>query len=265
MAIIADIIAAILRDIAIAQDRSNKFSAKLSKEYEKDTLLKYFPVPNALLSEFELDLKFGIEGVDIKEGGTGDPRRFSRAVFSEFAGDLAKYSIHETAKKLKSLEDIAEDPSKWRTIKDNLRKKDFVDYLTDRLTDALQDAKGSIMDSRSGLDASAALEVIKGCLGEHLFGNPALSGVFTRGKKVRNELLAQILKSAKPLLERLHVELQTLLRLPGIPKVDVIVEQDKLEGITVEFMHSIRIKAKLRNYKWVIVEEGREPELLPED
>lgn len=64
-----DILESILLDMARAQDRSNRFSARLAACYEhpdehhKPPALSFFPVPNAAIDTFSFTLRFGIEEI----------------------------------------------------------------------------------------------------------------------------------------------------------------------------------------------------------
>ena len=67
------ILAAVLRDVAAAQHQSNKYSANvLAPQYNQQPLLRQFPVPNALMGELEIVLKFTVAGSENSGGTTSD-------------------------------------------------------------------------------------------------------------------------------------------------------------------------------------------------
>lgn len=68
---LGSVLGALLRDVARAQDISNRYSAQLSQVYENDALLREFPVPNARLADVELELVFTITGVS-EVAGVGE-------------------------------------------------------------------------------------------------------------------------------------------------------------------------------------------------
>lgn len=55
------IIAALLKDITGAQNQANKYSVKISADYETNSALAVFGVPNAVVRSFEITLKFGLD------------------------------------------------------------------------------------------------------------------------------------------------------------------------------------------------------------
>ena len=58
-----EVITAILSSLSSAQHQSNLVSAELSKDYQKDEILKYFALPNATVSEAEITLRYAIKDV----------------------------------------------------------------------------------------------------------------------------------------------------------------------------------------------------------
>ena len=60
-----NVIGAVLRDIAQARVTSDFYSREVSQYYEKDSLLRLFPVPRSEIREVEFELKFSITDVDI--------------------------------------------------------------------------------------------------------------------------------------------------------------------------------------------------------
>lgn len=55
-----EVVAAILRDIAQARYTSDIYSSLISRDYERDEILRLFPVPRSEIKEFEIDLNFSI-------------------------------------------------------------------------------------------------------------------------------------------------------------------------------------------------------------
>ncbi|MCR5891892.1 hypothetical protein, partial [Burkholderia sp. HAN2018] len=64
-----DIAAAFLDSLAGAQHEANLYSKRLAVKYREDPLLKYFPVPNGLLDEADVTLRFAVP-----PGADGDER-----------------------------------------------------------------------------------------------------------------------------------------------------------------------------------------------
>ncbi len=87
-----EVITAILSSLSSAQHQSNLVSAELSKDYQKDEILKYFALPNATVSEAEITLRYAIKDV----ATTAMPNLFStRDVSSE-----SRFAAYQRASKI---------------------------------------------------------------------------------------------------------------------------------------------------------------------
>lgn len=57
MAQLSEILASVLRDVALARAESDKMSARLAQEYSKDEMLKHFPVPRVDIDQMTIQLR----------------------------------------------------------------------------------------------------------------------------------------------------------------------------------------------------------------
>lgn len=64
MAKLADVIGVLLRDVVMSRSAADKFSAQISAEYEKDEILRHFPIPRIEIGELTISLKFAISKMD---------------------------------------------------------------------------------------------------------------------------------------------------------------------------------------------------------
>jgi hypothetical protein len=64
MAKLSEIVSILLCDIVLSRSNADKYSAHLSLEYEKDEILRHFPVPRIEISELTVNLKFAVIKVD---------------------------------------------------------------------------------------------------------------------------------------------------------------------------------------------------------
>lgn len=64
MAELNKVLGALLRDVAQARTLSDLYARQVSKDYEADPLLRFFPIPRAEIKDITLDLKFAIATVD---------------------------------------------------------------------------------------------------------------------------------------------------------------------------------------------------------
>ena len=64
MAQLSSVIGSILRDIVSAQHEANLYSLSLGDSYGKDGKAKDFQLPNVMVSDMELDLKYGVKSAE---------------------------------------------------------------------------------------------------------------------------------------------------------------------------------------------------------
>ena len=58
-----DALSAILKDVTESRHLSDNHSRDISRIYERDDILKTFPVPRTEISELEIELKFAFDDV----------------------------------------------------------------------------------------------------------------------------------------------------------------------------------------------------------
>ena len=82
MAQLSSVIGSILRDIVSAQHEANLYSLSLGDSYGKDGKAKDFQLPNVMVSDMELDLKYGVnnlyDAVDSSNGSVNNDVVISR-------------------------------------------------------------------------------------------------------------------------------------------------------------------------------------------
>ena len=61
MPMLRDFIAAALQQVVEAQDLSNRFSQNLARDYQAG-ILQQLPIPNAFISELDLELRYAVAG-----------------------------------------------------------------------------------------------------------------------------------------------------------------------------------------------------------
>ena len=87
MAELNDVLGAILRDIAQARVTGDLFSRNASLDYQRDELLRSFPVPRVEIKEASIQLRFAVSAVEKHEA---DPRAVMQAQLAPFAARLGR-------------------------------------------------------------------------------------------------------------------------------------------------------------------------------
>ena len=84
MAQLSSVIGSILRDIISAQHEANLYSISMSESYGKDGKAKDFQLPNVVLSDMELELKYAVVGASDNE----EQYNISYSRFRKFINNL---------------------------------------------------------------------------------------------------------------------------------------------------------------------------------
>ncbi|MCA7975520.1 hypothetical protein LGM57_04265 [Burkholderia cepacia] len=267
-----DIAAAFLDSLAGAQHEANLYSKRLAVKYREDPLLKYFPVPNGLLDEADVTLRFAVP-----PGADGD-ERVSRLDADTLAADAlpSQVAVADLATEAGALllRDLAgalgrvrgargaagggADPAHDRI--DALRSSRVVRELGGNLHallgDALTQAMRGTPPTRDALRAGL-LDVLHASLDDGLAdvfdaheradaGHASFEGTVDASW----DALRGLIEAAAERQRGIQAETAR------VPSLAVTLDPAALQGIPSEFVQTLTLRAKLRNYKWVLVGEG---------
>lgn len=242
-----DIVTAVLRDLTRAQDASNRLSAKLAEKYRDGEILHYFPVPNALAKEVELELKFAVNGT------AGDVRaesiRAGAAAFRPTARAIVELVLSDVRAAIEagSPLDIA------------LASGDIRDQLSAHVARTLHERRER--DAQT-IDAERATRWAEDAL---LSALTHTSELVTALGPARLSALVQGSRGAwKAHLERMVSAIDALTVEEVDPELEVLLDTRALDGLPTDHIHVVRIRAELRNYRWVVTESSGAAQLLPE-
>ncbi|MCA8396518.1 hypothetical protein [Burkholderia cepacia] len=228
-----DIAAAFLDSLAGAQHEANLYSKRLAVKYREDPLLKYFPVPNGLLDEADVTLRFAVP-----PGADGDERA-SRLDAAGAAGGGAD-PAHDRIDALRSSRVV-------RELGGNLHA-----LLGDALTQAMRGTPPTRDALRAGL-----LDLLHASLDDGLAdvfdaheradaGHASFEGTVDASW----DALRGLIEAAAERQRGIQAETAR------VPSLAVTLDPAALQGIPSEFVQTLTLRAKLRNYKWVLVGEG---------
>jgi hypothetical protein len=260
------ILAALLRDIAEAQDSSNRFTRELADEYGRDPLLRELQVPNAVLSELELDLAVSVKEIDLDPGRAEKGLRAAGRAFDYHSKRLARAAIDQVVAIFEIGEDFAEDKSKWQQLVRNSQSDLFVSYLAASIAERLYARRAPLLDENNNLDRERASGDIVETLEEKLLDHPDLKFLFRTVSKARAEVRNMIALAIKPRLDELEQDLRRPDRSGQAYEAEVIVASDELNGLPDKAISRIKLKAQLQGNRWLLFHEQSELDgcLLPE-
>ncbi|WP_321940616.1 hypothetical protein [Burkholderia cepacia] len=267
-----DIAAAFLDSLAGAQHEANLYSKRLAVKYREDPLLKYFPVPNGLLDEADVTLRFAVP-----PGADGDERA-SRLDTDTLAADAlpSQVAVADLATEAGALllRDLAGALGRMRGARgaagggadaahdriDALRSSRVVRELGGNLHallgDALTRAMRGTPPTRDALRAGL-LDVLHASLDDGLAdvfdaheradaGHTSFEGTVDASW----DALRGLIEAAAERQRGIQAETAR------VPSLAVTLDPAALQGIPSEFVQTLTLRAKLRNYKWVLVGEG---------
>ncbi|KWC77944.1 hypothetical protein [Burkholderia cepacia] len=267
-----DIAAAFLDSLAGAQHEANLYSKRLAVKYREDPLLKYFPVPNGLLDEADVTLRFAVPpGADGDERASrldtdklaadALPSRVAVADLATEAGALLLRDLAGALGRVRGARGAAgggADPAHDRI--DALRSSRVVRELGGNLHallgDALTQAMRGTPPTRDALRAGL-LDVLHASLDDGLAdvfdaheradaGRTSFEGTVDASW----DALRGLIEAAAERQRGIQAETAR------VPSLAVTLDPAALQGIPSEFVQTLTLRAKLRNYKWVLVGEG---------
>lgn len=250
------LVTAILTDIAAAQDAANVYSSQLSFKYkqyadDENNPLSSFSVPNGLLKEIELDLKFIINNLETPLDNL-DMESINE-ICHVVADRSVKKAVAQLTAYVKDNTKLAGQDIKnnWNKVIENVNKKRFINFLKSRVTRVLVQQSNRLF--RENINPKDINKLVNDTLDNTLLEHPDIKELLSKEadqelRKKFDEITNQLFTDEE--LETLVKEVKS----DVCSSVDVIVAQNILRDLPKDAISSIRIKAELSNYQWTISE-----------
>jgi hypothetical protein len=264
-----DAAAALLADLTHAQHRTNELSKRLSSKYRDDRLLRFFPVPNALLDEAVVTLHFALREAAAEaaepasetapqHSGEAHPHlalRLARSIVAPVCANLARH--------LRGGSDPHAGPR--QKLADALVSESVVHAFAHRLQPPLH------AFVERAVSSEAPDDLVEATL-PHLA--PALAGALREDEDLAAHVLDLDAVVAEAFNDSLDVIRETLVHgaasaqalaaLPAeIPQIEVILDGPALAQLPEHAIQTLTLKARLRQHQWTVVE--REGAAVAED
>jgi hypothetical protein len=260
-----DVLAGILKALIAAQDQANIYTREISKKYWTDKILRSFPVPNALLTQVDLEFRFAVAGLGGERPASVpfavEP---SRAALVAPSRAIARWAIGILRDALQS-DPMPPDPEKARTIVGTLSSARVEDSVAQDIADALYEGRGRLINADGRLDRHALRDIVMAGLSRGLLTNPDL---VSQCRIAPQEIILDRFRSdnvdSRPPIGPLEALQASAAVDRGASGLQVLVEANDLSTVPEKALHKLIVKCELRNYKWVIHESGDEL-LVPED
>lgn len=264
MAQLNSVIGSILRDIISAQHEANLYSLSLGDSYGKDGKAKDFQLPNVMVCDMELDLKYGVKSASESQQQFNIKYDKFRQFLKELCEQAARVAISSALTTVLT-SDIERDEADKRFFErlkqENKIHKEFCAFLSrnmrnsfrSNLYDAVDIANGTV---RKEIVAGRLMDVVR----KKFLYDSDLDGLFAGedGEKLRETAEKNIAKAVDAIVGKLSLD-ANFKRLHSFPQLDVAITADELMNMPEEAIHSFKIKFSPRNYS---VSQTDDDELL---
>jgi hypothetical protein len=248
------VLAAILCDIAKAQDISNKYTVKLAKEYaensNKETLINFL-VPNGYLKE--LDLEMDIAWENLLNENDQNTSEYYRQALAETASRISREVSDEVASKLKEIEKKIEDfqiKASIQSITTMLLSTGWLQHLSGEVLNAIGDV---LKKQKLSKGSPESFEPLLAVFNRKIFENEDLKACL-QAYEPQNSVLSDLKNTIKNKTEEWLRDITENMNLyfleSAFPSLTGFINTSDLEGLAS--LSKIKLKVELRDYKWMV-------------
>lgn len=226
------IVESLLRDIIEAQHAANCHAASLARQYGKHGSVRGFQLPSAQVDTLEFDLKYAVTGTSgVEEKQVLDAEQcslFQQEVAERFPAYIIR-SIVMTVVHSDLPDDEARSDFHSLVSREEQWKKRFCDFLQEKITRAVSDHEGALIQAESGLDKGLLADLLAGVGEKEFLDNGDLAGLFQgrQGDALRQECREKLRESLVSFIDVI-AEKYTFTKQVSNVVVDVEVETEKL-------------------------------------
>lgn len=253
MAQLSSVIGSILRDIISAQHEANLYSLTLGDSYGKDGKAKDFQLPNVMVSDMELELKYGVKSASESQQQFNIKYDKFRQFIKELSEQAARVAISSAVTTVitSDIERKEEDRHFFERLKkENKIHQEFCAFLSRNMRNSFRSNLYDAVDSSNGsvkkeMVVSRLIDVVR----KKFLYDTDLDGLFSGedGEKLRDTAEKNIVKAMEAIVGKLSVD-ANFKRLHSFPQLDVAITADELMNMPEEAIHSFKIKFSPRNY-----------------
>jgi len=248
MAEFQDIVGAILKEIAQARIASDLYAREVSQEYQKDQLLRLFPVPRTEIKDIAIDMRFAITEVDTQQR-TQNRNLQVYSIISNYANLLATEAVPYLAKSFDAKN--FEEGSK-------ITQKDLQAYIHQ----ALLLKKDTYLNAQGVYDLTIAKEVLQEGL------NKYMGTILTLISVDFNTKLENVVEGNLNItLEAMGNALNETFANTSSQVLNIEVAENNLANMPANMLSSVKITSEVRNYVWTDIEDeegNKTKRLIPE-
>lgn len=246
MANLSAVIGSVLRDVIAAQHEANLYSLSLSENYGKDGKVKDFQLPGVVISEMEMELRYGVLSADVSweqcSINFGEYRRFLATVCAE-AAQTAVEAVCDTV--LEARVEREEDREFFVHLRmDAALYGKFMNFIFRNMKGAFALNLAETVDAATGrMLKQVVLRRLMGVVRRRFLADSDLDALFAdvEGRRLRDRVLAAAETELGALLDQL-AEGMDFRKKTVFPQLDVTVTADDLARMPQEAVHVFRLK-----------------------
>lgn len=247
MAQLSSVIGSILRDIILAQHEANLYSLALSESYGKDGKVKDFQLPNVVVSDMELELKYGV--INASESQQQFNIKFNqfRQFLKELCEETAKVVISSVVTTVITSDIERDEDDKqffFRLKKENDLQKEFTSFLSRNMINSFRSNLFEAIDTSTGVVKTDVVTTkLMDVVHKKFLYDTDLNDLFA--DKDGEQLREEADKNARQAIEGLVMKLSkdaNFKKMKTFPALDVAVTADELSNMPEEAIHSFKLK-----------------------
>ena len=253
MAQLSSVIGSILRDIISAQHEANLYSLSLGDAYGKDGKAKDFQLPNVMVSDMELDLKYGVKSASESQQQFNIKYDKFRQFLKELSEQTARVAISSaiTTVLTSDIERNEADKRFFERLKqENKLHQEFCAFLGRNMRNSFRNNLFAAVDSSNGsVKKEVVTEKLMDVVRKKFLYDTDLDNLFAGedGAKLRETAEKNIIKAMDTIVGKLSLD-ANFKSLHSFPMLDVAITADELMNMPEEAIHSFKIKFSPRNY-----------------
>ncbi len=246
MAQLHSVIGSILRDIIAAQHEANLYSYSLSESYGKEGKTRDFQLPGVIISDMELELKYGVnssdENLEQSNLRIGKIKKFIRELSQECAKIVATVALDTISKNTTQKEEISTVFLDYKQYPD--ANKQYIIYVARALANSFDGSLRDIVNHETGeLLTDVIYDKMTNTLKKKVLNDSANDVLFTGpdGPALR-ELVATNIYDAIRAEILLQAKDENFKQRKTFPQLDVAITSDELSKLPEEAIHSFKLK-----------------------
>ena len=247
MAQLSSVIGSILRDIISAQHEANLYSLALSENYGKDGKVKDFQLPGVVISDMELELKYGVLRSDENQEQFNIKYNKFRRFVNSLCTEAAKTVIASAVGTVMNAETDKEEEDKrffLRLKKEEGLNREFRLFLSRNMRSAMSSGLYEGVDHQTGaVIVDVMVRKLADVAAKKFLDDPDLDSLFSgkEGKELKDAALADINAALTALVTKLS-DGANFKRIKVFPRLDVAVTADELSKMPEDAIHVFKLK-----------------------